>query len=138
MISADLAILLVITAALYFVIGAFWYSPYCLGKPWMKAVGMTSDMSDPNHKMIQAMIISYLVSLAQVFVLALIISHLKVQSIVYSAILGSFMALVFGLLSAVRSHGYIKRNRTQMVIDHGYDVVASAICSAVIALHLFG
>ena len=37
------------------------------------------------------------------------------------------MAFAFGLASAYRSDSYIKRNMTQMSIDHGYDIVAGAI-----------
>lgn len=127
MISLDLALFLLAGAALYVCIGAFWYSPIGLGKPWMKAVGLTKEMMDPNHNMVKALIISYLVSLVQVFVITMVISHLKVQMIIYSAVIGAMMAFAFGLASAYRSDSYIKRNMTQMAIDHGYDIVAGAI-----------
>ncbi len=127
MISVDLALFLLASAALYFVIGAIWYSPIGLGKPWMKAVGLTKEMMDPNHNMIKAMIVSYLVCLVQVFVITMVISHLKVQLVIYSAVIGALMALAFGFLSALRSDTYIKRNMPQMAIDHGYDIVGSAV-----------
>ncbi|MGC6516400.1 MAG: DUF1761 domain-containing protein [Candidatus Puniceispirillaceae bacterium] len=127
MFSFDLLLLLVIGAAIYFVIGAFWYSPLGFGKPWMKAVGLTKETMDPNHNMVKAMIISYLVCLAQTFVIMMVVSHLKVQLILYSAVIGAMIALAFGLLSAVRSDSYIKRNMTQMSIDHGYDIAGGAI-----------
>ena len=127
MITVDLVVFLLVAAAIYFVIGALWYSPIGLGKPWMKAVGLTKEMMDPNHNMMKAMIISYLVSLVQVFVITMVISHLKVQMIIYSAVIGALMALAFGFLSAWRSDGYIKRNMPQMAIDHGYDIVGSAV-----------
>lgn len=130
MLSVDLILFLLGAGALYFIIGAFWYSPIGLGKPWMRAVGMTKEMMDPNHNMIKAMIVSYLVCLVQVFVITMVISHLKVQLILYSAVIGALMALAFGLLSAVRSDSYIKRNMKQMSIDHGYDIVASAVIAA--------
>jgi hypothetical protein len=127
MISLDLALFLLAAAALYFVIGAFWYSPIGLGKPWMQAVGLTKETMDPNHNLVKAMIVSYLVCLAQVFVITMVISHLKVQLVVYSAVIGAMMALAFGFLSALRSDTYIKRNMKQMAIDHGYDILGSAV-----------
>ena len=127
MISLDLASFLLAAAALYFVIGAFWYSPIGLGKPWMRAVGLTKETMDPNHNLVKAMIVSYLVCLAQVFVITMVISHLKVQLVVYSAVIGAMMALAFGFLSALRSDTYIKRNMKQMAIDHGYDILGSAV-----------
>ena len=130
MISTELVLFLLIGAAIYFAIGAFWYSPIGLGRPWMKAVGLTKEMMDPNHNMVKAMVVSYLVCLFQVFVITMVVSHLKVQLVVYSAIIGALIALAFGLLSAVRSDTYIKRNMVQMAIDHGYDVVGSAVTAA--------
>ena len=127
MFSVDLLILLLISAAIYFVLGAFWYSPVGFGKPWMRSVGLTKETMDPNHNMIKAMVVSYLVCLAQSFVIMMVISHLKVQLVIYSAVMGAIMALAFGLLSAVRSDTYIKRNMTQMSIDHGYDIAGGAI-----------
>ena len=130
MFSIELVVFLVIGAAIYFAIGAFWYSPIGLGRPWMKAVGLTKEMMDPNHNMAKAMVVSYLVCLFQVFVITMVVSHLKVQLVLYSAIIGAMIALAFGLLSAVRSDTYIKRNMVQMAIDHGYDVVGSAVIAA--------
>ena len=127
MISLDLALFLLAAAALYFVIGAFWYSPIGLGKPWMRAVGLTKETMDPNHNLVKALVVSYLVCLVQVFVITMVISHLKVQLVIYSVVIGAMMALAFGFLSALRSDSYIKRNMKQMAIDHGYDIVGSAV-----------
>jgi len=127
MISLNLMILLLICASIYFVLGAFWYSPFGFGRMWMKAVGLTSETMDPNHNMVKAMVVSYLVCFAQSFVIAMVISHLKVQMIIYSAVMGALIALAFGLLSAVRAHTYVKRNMVQISIDHGYDIAGGAI-----------
>ena len=127
MFTFDLFLLLITSAFIYFILGAFWYSPIGLGKPWMRAVGLTKETMDPNHNMIRAMIISYLVCLAQSFAIMMVVSHLKVQLVIYSAVIGAMIALAFGLLSAVRSDAYIKRNMVQMSIDHGYDVAGGAI-----------
>ncbi len=127
MFTFDLFLLLITSAFIYFILGAFWYSPIGFGKPWMRAVGLTKETMDPNHNMIRAMIVSYLVCLAQSFAIMMVVSHLKVQLVIYSAVIGAMIALAFGLLSAVRSDAYIKRNMVQMSIDHGYDVAGGAI-----------
>ena len=127
MFTFDLFLLLITSAFIYFILGAFWYSPIGFGKPWMRAVGLTKETMDPNHNMIRAMIVSYLVCLAQSFAIMMVVSHLKVQLVIYSAVIGAMVALAFGLLSAVRSDAYIKRNMVQMSIDHGYDVAGGAI-----------
>ena len=127
MFTFDLFLLLITSAFIYFILGAFWYSPIGFGKPWMRAVGLTKETVDPNHNMIRAMIVSYLVCLAQSFAIMMVVSHLKVQLVIYSAVIGAMIALAFGLLSAVRSDAYIKRNMVQMSIDHGYDVAGGAI-----------
>ena len=127
MFTFDLFLLLITSAFIYFILGAFWYSPIGFGKPWMRAVGLTKETMDPNHNMIRAMIVSYLVCLAQSFAIMMVVSHLKVQLVIYSAVIGAMIALAFGLLSAVRSDAYIKRNIVQMSIDHGYDVAGGAI-----------
>ena len=127
MFTFDLFLLLITSAFIYFILGAFWYSPIGFGKPWMRAVGLTKETMDPNHNMIRAMIVSYLVCLAQSFAIMMVVSHLKVQLVIYSAVIGAMIAIAFGLLSAVRSDAYIKRNMVQMSIDHGYDVAGGAI-----------
>ena len=127
MFTFDLFLLLITSAFIYFILGAFWYSPIGFGKPWMRAVGLTKETMDPNHNMIRAMIVSYLVCLAQSFAIMMVVSHLKVQLVIYSAVIGAMIALAFGLLSAVRSDAYIKRNMVQTSIDHGYDVAGGAI-----------
>jgi len=127
MFTFDLFLLLITSAFIYVILGAFWYSPIGFGKPWMRAVGLTKETMDPNHNIIRAMIVSYLVCLAQSFAIMMVISHLKVQLVIYSAVIGAMIALAFGLLSAVRSDAYIKRNMVQMSIDHGYDVAGGAI-----------
>lgn len=127
MFTFDLFLLLITSAFIYFILGAFWYSPIGFGKPWMRAVGLTKETMDPNHNMVRAMIVSYLVCLAQSFAIMMVVSHLKVQLVIYSAVIGAMIALAFGLLSAVRSDTYIKRNMVQMSIDHGYDVAGGAI-----------
>lgn len=127
MFTFDLFLLLITSAFIYFILGAFWYSPIGFGKPWMRAVGLTKETMDPNHNMVRAMIVSYLVCLAQSFAIMMVVSHLKVQLVIYSAVIGAMIALAFGLLSAVRSDAYIKRNMVQMSIDHGYDVAGGAI-----------
>ena len=132
MITAPLMIMLLTVAALYFAIGAFWYSPLGFGNLWMKTLNMTKDELSRGHNMARSLIVSYLVALFQVFVLAMVISHLKVQSVIYSMIIGALIATAFGFMSVIRSHHYVKRNLGQMAIDHGYDIVAGAISAGVI------
>lgn len=132
MISTELMIMLVVVAALYFVIGAFWYSPVGFGKMWMKSLNMTQEELGKDHNMRRALIVSYLVALFQVFVLAMVISHLKVQSVIYSMIIGALITTAFGFMSVVRSHQYVKRNMVQMAVDHGYDIAAGALCAGLI------
>ena len=138
MITTELMIMLLVVAAIYFVIGAFWYSPLGFGTLWMKTLNMTPDELGKDHNMARSMIISYLVGLFQVFVLAMVISHLKVQSVIYSMIIGALIATAFGFMSVVRSHHYVKRNMGRMAIDHGYDIAAGAICAGVITWWLAG
>ena len=138
MITTELMIMLLVVAAIYFVIGAFWYSPLGFGKLWMKTINMTADELGKDHNMMRSMIVSYLVGLFQVFVLAMVISHLKVQSVIYSMIIGALIATAFGFMSVVRSHHYVKRNLGQMAIDHGYDIAAGAICAGIITWWLAG
>ena len=132
MVSATDALILGGTAALYFILGALWYSPVLFGNFWMKTINKTpADLKD-GHNMIAAMSVSYLVCLAQVFVMAMVVTHLKVQSVIYSMIIGAMIALAFGLLSAVRSHFYEARNLRLMVIDHGYDIVGGAMAAGLL------
>ena len=132
MITTDLMIMLLVVAGFYFAIGAFWYSPLGFGKIWMKSLNMSQEELGKDHNMARAMVVSYLVALFQVFVLTMVISHLKVQSVIYSMIIGALITTAFGFMSVIRSHHYVKRNLAQMAIDHGYDIAAGALCAGVI------
>lgn len=56
-------------------VGFLWYSPFLLGKPWMKEMGMTEESIKKNQKNMMALyILSFIASLVTAFVLLNIIA----------------------------------------------------------------
>ncbi len=72
MFSAPVNLVAVFVAAVvYMVIGMFWYSPWGLGKKWMKLVGLNeSDMKGNKDAMMKSMWMGSVVALVMSYVLA--------------------------------------------------------------------
>ena len=79
-----------VATAVYFVIGSLWYSPFLLGKAWMKSIGKTQEeLKMGPHTMIGSIIISFVVPLIVALILELIgtwdlITALLVSLIVFA------------------------------------------------------
>lgn len=133
-------ILVVLGAGLlWFVLGAVWYSPILFADRWMAAHGKTAEqIKADSPSMTKPMVTSALVCLVQAFVIAFVVSHFKVESIFMAAMTGFMLALAFGLLADIRSHGFMPKNLTLIWIDKGYDLAGAPLAAAVIAWHLFG
>ncbi|MGC6411271.1 MAG: DUF1761 domain-containing protein [Candidatus Puniceispirillaceae bacterium] len=123
-------------AALWFILGALWYSPLLFAKPWMRALGKTQEeLMAGGSSMAVAMSVSAFVCLMQAATVAFIITHFKIQSVVVAGMVGFLMALSFGFLAEWRSHHYVRRKITLIWIDKGYDLVAAPMVAVIIMLY---
>jgi hypothetical protein len=55
---------IIVAALIYFALGALWYSPVFLGKPWMRATGMETEETEggPGPAIYIAPFLGYLIS----------------------------------------------------------------------------
>ena len=69
-------------AALWFILGALWYSPLLFAKPWMRALGKTQEeLMAGGSSMAVAMSVSAFVCLMQAATVAFIITHFKINNL---------------------------------------------------------
>jgi len=129
---------IVVLAALWFGFGAFWYSPFGLGKLWMAALGKTQEeLRAEGGPMTRPLVIAALVCLFQTAALGFVIGHLKIDSVFMAGLAGLLMAASFGLLSQLRGHAFWPRGSRQLIwIDSGYDLVPVAIIGGLLSCWL--
>ena len=65
-----------VATAVYFVIGSLWYSPFLLGKAWMKSIGKTQEeLKMGPHTMIGSIIISFVVPVLIIGILGMLVNY---------------------------------------------------------------
>ncbi len=131
------AILLAAIAAM--AVGFLWYSPYLLGKPWMKERGLTPEKLKGAQKEMGMM---YGISFVLALVSAYVLSHVISMSLAYF----NYPALTTGLTSAfwmwlgfimpVQATATIFGNKNWKLfgIDTGHQLVAILVMGVVLAL----
>lgn len=126
---------ILVLAAVWFGLGAFWYSPAGFGKPWMAAIGKTQDeLRAEGAPMLRPMLVSALVCFVQTAALGFVVGHLKIESVVMAGLTGFMMAASFGLLSQLRGHAFWPRGSRQLIwIDNGYDLVAATVIGGLLS-----
>ena len=90
---------LVISAVLFMPFGAFFYSEKGLGKQWMKAIGKTrEDIEKESKNMGLLMGSTVLISLATVFIYAVLVASIGITTFVDLLLLSVFFYLIIFLV----------------------------------------
>jgi hypothetical protein len=124
---------IIAAAAAAFIFGGIWYGS--LGKPWMKAAGITPEqveggaMKSPGPFIISAIMLIIVAGMMRHgFSMAGIVSPAKGALAGFG--IGAFMATPW----IVTNHAYGMKPRTLTLIDGGYATIGCTIIGLVIAL----
>lgn len=132
---------IIVAAIAYMVVGSLWYSPFVLGKQWMKAVGM-SDFSTiaPDQKKAmkrranRAMIFNFLIALVVAFVLERILYNTPLVTLSMTLSLSVLIWLGFVAASNVTDYLYVpeKRSWTVYFINQGNQLATIVVMTIII------
>lgn len=120
----------VVAAALAgFLLGAVWYSPALLGKPWMKALGKTKkDLMGPALPTAVSLVSALIVSLA----LALTVRAFGAHTGPAGAGVGLLVGLCFTAATMISNYVFAGSSLRLYLIDAGYRVVSMGVMGAVL------
>ena len=129
-----LAILASAVAAM--AIGAFWYSPFGFGKPWIRLMGLSGMTMTPEAK--RKMQVSYALMFVGLLVTAYVLAHFVYITVVITLseafILGFWVWL--GFIAPVMLGMVLWENRpwTLYLINVSYQLVNILVMSAILTL----
>jgi hypothetical protein len=130
------AILLAAIASM--VVGFIYYSPFALGKPWMKLMGWSKDIKMTNNEMAKLYGTSFVLALITAFVL----SHVMTMSFAYfnetmltTGIMTAFwMWLGFIMPVQFTDVLFSKKPSKLFAINTGYQLISLLVMGVVISM----
>ena len=127
---------IVVGVVINMALGALWYSPILLGKPWMAAAGITAEDIEAAGKgeQYKGYATAVVVSIVLVFVLALLTQNLGIDEALDGLVLGLVAGI--GLVAASQAPNYSFEGRPPrlFLINLGYSVVGFAIIGVLLAV----
>ncbi len=123
---------ILVSAVLWWIIGALWYSPVLFAGPWMKFTGVTSEMAaGMNPLLIYAMpLVAYFISC---YVLAHAVVYAKATSVGNGLLVGFWNWLGFVGAIMFVTNGFQNKPFALWLIDAGYDLVGLLLAGAILA-----
>ena len=121
---------LILAIAVYFGVGAIWYSPQVLAKQWLKELGKSrADIESPGAAMIATLAaIVVLVTIEAYFVNAT-----GTSTWLRGAYLGAKLWLGFALTTALINNAFQGASKKLLLIDQGYHFIGIVLAGAILA-----
>lgn len=120
-----------VATALYFALGAAWYSNALFGSAWVDAQGITRDDIDSSG-MGASMAVTLALELLAVVVLAVALQSMGVQTWLTGAFAGLVLAVGIGMVPMAVSAVYESRKAALLWINGGYHVVGLTLAGAIL------
>lgn len=130
----DVSVLPVVVAAvLPLAIGALWYSPLLLAKPWMRAHGHTPEsLAAMRPRMARIYGLSLVAYLVLTFALAQLLHWTGQESVGGGIHLAAFCWLGFAATLGLTAHLFSEKPPSAYLIDAGFQLVSMMAMGAVI------
>lgn len=126
----------IVGAAIYFFLGALWYSPVLFAKPWMRSIGFGADRTPP-----QASAATYVVPALAYLVMAIAVGLLAAatgtDTLAEGIVLGLVVALGLSLMHTLVDATFDPNKPepwTWFAINGTYHAVGLVLVAIVIAL----
>lgn len=118
-------------------LGFLWYSPFILGKPWMKLMGYHMHDKEQMEKMqkeaMPAYVASMIASLVMAYVLVNFIHFAVAKTALEGATIGFWAWLGFVGTTSLTGALFNKKKISLWAIDTGYFLAALLIMGAILA-----
>ena len=126
---------IVVGVVINMALGALWYSPVLLGKPWMAAAGITAeDIEARKGEQYRGYAVAVVVSIVLVFVLALLTRNLGIDKPLDGLVLGLVAGIGLVAVSQAPNYSFEGRPLRLFLINLGYSVVGFAIIGVLLAV----
>ena len=127
---------IVVGVVINMVLGALWYSPVLVGKPWMAAAGITAEDIEEAGKgeQYKGYAVAVVVSIILVFVLALLTRNLGIDEPLDGLVLGLVAGIGLVAASQAPNYSFEGRSLRLFLINLGYSVVGFAIIGVLLAV----
>ena len=127
---------IVVGVVINMVLGALWYSPVLVGKPWMAAAGITAEDIEEAGKgeQYKGYAVAVVVSIVLVFVLALLTRNLGIDEPLDGLVLGLVAGIGLVAASQAPNYSFEGRSLRLFLINLGYSVVGFAIIGVLLAV----
>ena len=116
-------------------LGAAWYRTW--GKPWMAAVGITSEDIEEMKGTAQQWS-PYVVAIASAliftFVLALLLQGMDADGVIHGLLLGLLIAVGFIATSYATTYSFEGRSPRLFLINIGYPLISYAVIGILLAV----
>lgn len=122
-----------VATALYFALGAAWYSKLLFADPWMEGQGVTADDIDRSG-MGASMLTTFVLELLAVVVLAVVLASMGIGAWLTGALAGLLLAVGIGFVPMAVSAVFESRKRSLLWINGGYHVAGMTIAGLVLGL----
>jgi hypothetical protein len=122
-----------VAGAIYFALGALWYSPLLFAKPFMKYRGMSREdiqRSGQPTDYLMALVSDLVAALG----MAVFIKLANAATVVDGLALGIVVALVFACTSSLKYTIFSGPHKALWLIYSGYQLVGFAIMGVILAL----
>ena len=123
-----------VAAAVALALGALWYSPVLLGKPWMAAIGKTEEeIKSSSRSMPLIFGLTFLAWLVTAYVLAHIVDY-AVATTVSGGLQTGFWTWLGFMITYEVIHGLFEEREVRLLfINSGYHLVAILIMGGMLA-----
>ena len=127
----------VIAGVINMLLGTLWYSPYVMGKLWMKSMGKTEEeikQGSSNASMGLIYVVNTIASLLFAYVLAHIVKFASLTTFAEGANAGFWVWLGFVVTTVIP--GYLYENRPKMLyfIFIIYQLISIVLMGGVLAI----
>jgi hypothetical protein len=123
---------ILVATAVYFGIGALWYSPLLFMKQWQTEIKKKEKESEMATAP-SAMVATFAAMLVLVFVLDYLIGILGLNGVAEGAKFGLMLWLGFVATTALVNNVFQNGSKTLFAIDQGYHLVGIVIAAAILA-----
>ncbi len=125
----------IVSAVIYFILGALWYSPVLFAKPFIRyRFGGTEMPQTEGGGQPLEYLFTFVAEMVSAFVLALFVRAAGAATLLDGIVVGLAAAVGFAVTSTFVNNMFSGAHKMLWVINSGYVLVAFAIMGALLAL----
>jgi Protein of unknown function (DUF1761) len=123
---------ILVAALVKIVLGALWYSPALLIRPWRRMTGITEEQMRAG--MAKAVVVDIIGSFVMAFVLFHAIRYAEASTLLQGLAVGFFCWLGFIAVATITTVTYEKKPFALFLLNNGYLLISLLLMGAILAV----